>query len=128
MSFRGQVGAVLGDHQVLTGMGQVDPLQLALPLGLQGSQAQLLIQGLVQLGPLCLELAAVLQGLADVPGCHIVGEGVVVHVLLVLVGAHHVVDVEQAVGALFQAAGPELAGVQDQLIAAAVHEVLVPVT
>ena len=122
---QGQIGAVLGDDQILTGLGQVDAVQLLLPLGFQSGQAQLFVQSAVQLGALGLELAAVLQSLADVPGSHVVGEGVVVHVLLVLVGTHHVVDVEQAVGAFLQTAGPELAGVKDQLIAAAVHEILV---
>ena len=122
---QGQIGAVLRNDQVLTGLGQIEPGQFGLPLGFQGSQTQLFIQGMVKFRPLRLELAAVLQGLANVPGRHIVGESVVVHMLFVLVGTHHVVDVEQTVGALFEAAGPEFAGVQNQLITAAVHEILV---
>ena len=121
----GEVGAVLRDDQVLAGLGQVEAGELLLPLGFEGGQTQLGVQGAVEVGLFGLELAAVLEGLADVPGGHVVGEGVVVHMLLVLVGADHVVDVQPAVVALLQAAGPELAGVEDQLIAAAVHEVLV---
>ena len=120
-----EVGPVLGDDEVLARLGQVEAGELVLPDRFERGEAELFVQGLVERWLFGAEQPAVFEGLADVPGGHVVGEGVVVHVLLVLVGADDVVYVELAVLALFEAGGPELGGVENELIAAALHEVLV---
>lgn len=119
-----EVGPVLGDDEVLARLGQVEAGELVLPDRFERGEAELFVQGLVERWLFGAEQPAVFKGLADVPGGHVVGEGVVVHVLLVLVGADDVVYVELAVLALFEAGGPELGGVENELIAAALHEVL----
>ena len=87
--------------------------------------SKLFIQLDVQLRFFFLEHFAVLNGLADSPPHQVVGKGVVVHMLLVLVRAHHVVNMQPAVLARLQAAGPELGAVQHQFVAVLIHEVLV---
>ena len=120
-----QVGGILGENAVFVGLGQIEPAGLLLPDRQQSIKAQFFLQGCIQFRFLCLKELRVRNGLVDGPFGQVVGEGVVVHMLLVLIRAHHVVDVKQPVFSGLHAAGPELGAVEDQLIAVFVHEILV---